>query len=166
MWGYCQAKDTWRSQNQLPLLWTSLQLSWFSLPGHRHSHWPCPPPSSPQTYSPYPGKQTHIHTLALNQFFNSYFISSIRAWNSLPSDIVLCTSISAFKNALKLYYAEANTCSYISMRHAQTKCTSLWQSECCSLSLAPWLQGYPHLYIKRGEWNKAVVLYQSNECLI
>ena len=36
--------------------------------------------------------------------FNSYCISSIRAWNSLPSDIVLCTSISAFKNALKLYY--------------------------------------------------------------
>ena len=37
-------------------------------------------------------------------FFNSYCISSIRSWNSLPSDIVLCTSISAFMNALKLYY--------------------------------------------------------------
>jgi len=39
-------------------------------------------------------------------FFNSYCVSSITAWNSLPSDIVLCTctSISAFKNALKLYY--------------------------------------------------------------
>ena len=68
MWGYCQAKDTWISQNRLQLLWTSLQPGWCSLPGHRRSHWPCPPPSSPQTYSPYPGEQTHIHTLALNQF--------------------------------------------------------------------------------------------------
>ena len=37
-------------------------------------------------------------------FFNSFCISSVRAWNSLPSDIVLCNSISAFKNALKVYY--------------------------------------------------------------
>ena len=37
-------------------------------------------------------------------FFNSYFMSSVRAWNSLPSDIVLYNSISAFKNALKVYY--------------------------------------------------------------
>ena len=37
-------------------------------------------------------------------FLNSFFISSIRVWNSLPSHIVLCNSISAFKNALKEYY--------------------------------------------------------------
>ena len=36
-------------------------------------------------------------------FFNSFCISSIRVWNSLPSHIVLCNSISAFKNALKEY---------------------------------------------------------------
>ena len=37
-------------------------------------------------------------------FLNSVFISYVRAWNSLRSDIVFCNSISAFKNALIVYY--------------------------------------------------------------
>ena len=39
--------------------------------------------------------QSFVRTSA---FFNSFFISSIRAWNSLPSEIVLCNK--CFKSVL------------------------------------------------------------------
>ena len=40
----------------------------------------------------------------ISSFYNSFFISSVRAWNSLPKDVALCDSISSFKTSLKLFY--------------------------------------------------------------
>ena len=37
-------------------------------------------------------------------FSYSYFISTVKLWNSLPSDIVRCTNLSSFKRALKDLY--------------------------------------------------------------
>ena len=32
---------------------------------------------------------------------NSFFISSARLWNSLPSHVIFCANVSTFKNAVK-----------------------------------------------------------------
>ena len=37
-------------------------------------------------------------------FFNSYFVSSVRLWNSLPNEVVLCNDISSFKSNVKSIY--------------------------------------------------------------
>ena len=34
-------------------------------------------------------------------FFNSYFVSSVRLWNSLPNEVVLCNDVSSFKSNVK-----------------------------------------------------------------
>ena len=39
-----------------------------------------------------------------SSFYNAFFISSVRAWNSLPKDVALSDSISSFKTCLKLFY--------------------------------------------------------------
>ena len=37
-------------------------------------------------------------------FYLSFFISSVKLWNSLPADVVLCSSIGSFKNKIRLLY--------------------------------------------------------------
>ena len=37
-------------------------------------------------------------------FFNSYFVSPVRLWNSLPNEVVLCNDISSFKSNVKSTY--------------------------------------------------------------
>ena len=37
-------------------------------------------------------------------FFNSYFVSSVRLWNSLPNEVVLCNNISSFKSNVRSIY--------------------------------------------------------------
>ena len=37
-------------------------------------------------------------------FYHSFFISSVKLWNSLPADVVLCSSIGSFKNKIRLLY--------------------------------------------------------------
>ena len=37
-----------------------------------------------------------------NAFYHSFFVSSVKLWNSLPADVVLCSSIGSFKSKLRL----------------------------------------------------------------
>ena len=37
-------------------------------------------------------------------FFNSYFVSSVRLWNSLPNEVVLCNDVSSFKSNVNSIY--------------------------------------------------------------
>ena len=37
-------------------------------------------------------------------FFNSYFVSSVRLWNSLPNEVALCNNISSFKSNVRSIY--------------------------------------------------------------
>ena len=37
-------------------------------------------------------------------YFNSYSVSSVRLWNSLPNEVVLCNDISSFKSNVKSIY--------------------------------------------------------------
>ena len=39
-----------------------------------------------------------------NAFYHSFFVSSVKLWNSLPAELVLCSSIGSFKSKLRLLY--------------------------------------------------------------
>ena len=46
-------------------------------------------------------KQLVVPFAKTSVFYNSFFISSARLWNSLPSHVILCANVSSFKNAVK-----------------------------------------------------------------
>ena len=46
-------------------------------------------------------KQLVVPLAKTSAFYNSFFISSARLWNSLPSYVVLCANVSTFKYAVK-----------------------------------------------------------------
>ena len=37
-------------------------------------------------------------------YFNSYFVSIVRLWNSLPAEVVCCDNVGAFKIAIKDFF--------------------------------------------------------------
>ena len=49
------------------------------------------------------GSRVSIYAKTVS-FSCSYFISTVKLWNSVPSDIVNCTNLSSFKRALKYLY--------------------------------------------------------------
>ena len=48
-------------------------------------------------------KQLVVPFAKTSVFYNSFFISSARLWNSLPSDVILCANVSTFKYAVKSF---------------------------------------------------------------
>ena len=46
-------------------------------------------------------KQLVVPLAKTSAFYNSFFISSARLWNCLPSHVILCANVSTFKNAVK-----------------------------------------------------------------
>jgi len=67
-------------------------------------------PLVPLTYHPQPNLRINHNKQLLQPFARtvsftfSYFISTVKLWNCLPSDIVACTSLSSFKCVLKDLY--------------------------------------------------------------
>ena len=51
-------------------------------------------------------KQLTVPLAKTSAYFNSFFISSTRLWNSLPPHVVLCDNIAYFKSALKPLYLQ------------------------------------------------------------
>jgi len=49
-------------------------------------------------------KQLVVPFAKTSAFYNSFFISSARLWNSLPSHVILCANVSTFKNAVKPFF--------------------------------------------------------------
>ena len=91
-------------------------------------------------------------------FYNSFFLSSARDWNSLPLELLASTSLNSFKILLK----KVDAVSTKSLYQLDIAININYQNHVLAQISLYWANGYTYtIMTKHEEQNKTVILHEK-----